>query len=671
MAVQLPIAPEPSRARPASVSTPPPFPDPDTTSTDGQVRFARMAHSSPQGMYIAEFDSGQALYANPQMARIFDRSLTELRDLLDPLAALVRGEDMPILTAARERLRLARDGEVIEYEFRANLPDHSLRWVAVRATVFARDAHGAVTQVLVNAEDITQRRLAEATLAESQVRFERIAETMADAVYLFDVTSNKNIYFSSRVEAVLGYTPAAIAAMGDELSSILLHPDDLQVFRARREAHRALADGAVYESDFRARRPNGEFRWIHARETVFSRDADGWPKQILGTIKDATEAREREETLRDGARRKDEFLAMLAHELRNPLAPILSAAEIISQDDEHQSERQRRARQVIQRQCRHMAKLVDDLLDVSRSVTGKVSLALEWLDVDSLIARALELTRPLTETRGQRIVVTSLDRPLYVNGDATRLTQVLGNLLNNASKYSPENSVIEIKSRYADGRVEVEVADSGAGIAREFLPLVFDLFSQSHRSLDRAEGGLGIGLTLVKSLVELHGGTVVAKSDGPDRGSRFTVILPASRSMPDARHETPLARPRRRAGTRVLVIDDNVDSAEMLAMLLDAEGFSTQCAFDGAGALAELEHGYDVVISDIGLPGMDGFEIARLIRANPACADVVLIALTGYGQPADFAESRAAGFDYHLIKPIEPAALCRLLDSVASTEAAP
>lgn len=630
-----------------------------------------MAHTSPQGVYISDFVTRRTVYANPQMARIFERSLEDLRDMAEPAVGLVTADDRQTLEAARERLAKAKDGEVVEYEFRANLPDGSLRWVAIRATVFSRDDAGRVTQVLANAEDITRRRLAEETLAESQVRFERIAETMADAVYLFDVTSNKNIYFSSRVTSVLGYTPKQIAAMGDQLSSILLHPDDLDVFKARREAHRALADGEVYESDFRARSPAGELRWIHARETVFSRDSDGLPKQILGTIKDATDARQREETLRDEARRKDEFLAMLAHELRSPLAPILSAAEIISQCDEHQFERLQRSRHVIQRQSRHMAKLVDDLLDVSRSVIGKVSLSLEWFEVDALIARALELSRPFTERRGQRIVLTGLGHPLYVNVDAIRIAQVLGNLLNNASKYSPLHSVIQVTVRHLGEIVEIEVSDSGAGIAAEFLPHVFDLFSQSDRSLDRAEGGLGIGLTLVKGLVELHGGTVSAKSAGPDQGSQFTVRLPARTQAPLPKLTVVANASRRHAGLRVLVVDDNVDSAEMLAMLLEAEGYSTHCCFDGQSGLAELDRGYDVVISDIGLPGMDGFAIARHIRADPRFANVILIALTGYGQPSDVAASRAAGFDHHLIKPIEPAALCRLLDSVASTESTP
>lgn len=630
-----------------------------------------MAHTSPQGVYIADFETGRAVYANPQIAKIFGRSLAELRDMTDPSAGLVVPEDQQALTVARERLAAAADGEVVEYEFRAALPDRSLRWVAIRATVFSRDEAKRVTQVLANAEDITRRKLAEETLAESQVRFERIAETMADAVYLFDVASNQNIYFSSRVVSVLGYTPEQIAAMGDELSTILLHPDDLAVFKARREAHRALADGEVHESDFRARWPSGELRWIHARETVFSRDAEGFPKQILGTIKDATEARQREETLRDEARRKDEFLAMLAHELRSPLAPILSAAEIISHCDEHQLERLQRARQVIQRQSRHMAKLVDDLLDVSRSVIGKVSLTPEWLEVDALIARALELSRPFTESRGQQIALERKNEPLFVNVDATRIAQVLGNLLNNASKYSPPDSVIQMSVRHVDGFVEIAVSDTGAGIAAEFLPHVFDLFSQSDRSLDRAEGGLGIGLTLVKSLVELHGGSVFAASAGPDQGSLFTVRLPASPDAPfpisgyaEARSEP------RHPGLRVLVVDDNVDSAEMLAMLLEAEGYRTHCCFDGQSGIAELARGYDVVISDIGLPGMDGYAIARHIRADARYANVVLIALTGYGQPSDVAASRASGFDHHLIKPIEPQALCRLLDSVASTEPA-
>jgi CheY-like chemotaxis protein len=243
---------------------------------------------------------------------------------------------------------------------------------------------------------------------------------------------------------------------------------------------------------------------------------------------------------------------------------------------------------------------------------------------------------------------------------------VLGNLLNNASKYSPPESEIAIDVTFADGLVSIAIGDQGAGIAAEFLPHVFDLFSQSARSLDRSEGGLGIGLTLVKSLVELHGGSVTAQSAGVDQGSTFTVRLPAQHARIEAEHAAEAVRTIVRL--RVLVVDDNVDSAEMLSLLLDTEGYVVNCCFDGPSALAEMPSGYDAVILDIGLPGMDGFTVAREVRKIYPAGKPILIALTGYGQPSDFARSREAGFDYHLIKPVEPAALCRLLDSIATLE---
>ena len=633
-------------------------------SADVEMRFARIAHSSPSGICIIDLPSQRPIYVNPQLARMFGRPIDELLGLLsNALITVVHADDVDVILRVHQQVASAADGEVIGYQYRVLQPGGDTRWISAQATVFARDGAGLPSQMLVNAEDITSRREAEAVLVKARLRFERIAETMADAVYLFDVASNRNIYFSSRVEAVMGYTAQQLAAMGDRLVATLLHPDDAPVFSARREAHLRLADGAVYETDFRARRPDGEIRWMHSRETVFSRDESGLPKQILGTVKDGTDARLREDNLRADAKRKDEFLAMLAHELRNPLAPILSAAQIISGCAPDEFDRLQRARQVIERQSRHMAKLVDDLLDVSRSVNGKVMLNLEWLDIEQSIMRAMELSRPLIEARHQEIDLRLSAEPLRVYGDAIRLAQVLGNLLNNASKYSPPRSTISIEVGFVDHYVRVAVIDRGAGIAAEFLPHVFDLFSQSARSLDRSEGGLGIGLTLVKSLVELHGGRVTAQSAGPEQGSSFVIELPGEQASGETKVDrTPIRSP---VDLSVLVVDDNVDSAEMLSLLLETEGYRVECCYDGAEALLRIGQGFDVVVLDIGLPVMDGFTVAEEIRKELLPSQPVLIAVTGYGQPADLERSRQAGFDHHLVKPVEPDLLCRLLDQIA------
>lgn len=629
------------------------------------MRFARIAHSSPNGIFIIDLAARRPIYVNPQLARMFGRPIDELLGLLsNALVTIVHGDDVELIRRVYQQVASAADGDVVHYQYRVLQPGGATRWIGAQATVFARDAAGQPSQMLVTAEDITTRREAEATLAESRLRFERIAETMADCVYLFDVASNRNIYFSSRAQAVMGYTPQQLAAMGDNLVTTLLHADDAPVFSARRQAHLKLADGEVYETDFRARRPNGEIRWLHSRETIFSRDEDGLPRQILGTVKDGTDSRMREENLRADAKRKDEFLAMLAHELRNPLAPILSAAQIISSCAPDEFDRLQRARQVIERQSRHMARLVDDLLDVSRSVNGKVVLSLEWLDIEQAIMRAMELSRPLIEARRQDIDLRLSAKPLRVYGDAIRLVQVLGNLLNNASKYSPARSTITVEVAFVDGHVRVAVIDQGAGIAPEFLPHVFDLFSQSARSLDRSEGGLGIGLTLVKTLVELHGGRVTAQSAGAEQGSAFIIELPGEHASGEVVVDLPPARSQ--VDLSVLVVDDNIDSAEMLTLLLDTEGYRVECCYDGAAALLRIGQGFDVVVLDIGLPVMDGFAVAKEIRSRSLPSWPVLIAVTGYGQPDDLVRSRGAGFDHHLIKPVEPDVLCRLLDQIAA-----
>jgi signal transduction histidine kinase/CheY-like chemotaxis protein len=353
-------------------------------------------------------------------------------------------------------------------------------------------------------------------------------------------------------------------------------------------------------------------------------------------------------------RHKDEFLAMLSHELRNPLAAIHASIQVFRQLAPNHDANLLWARDVIDRQVQHLSRLVDDLLDVSRTASGKVQLHRAPLELTSVVARAVETSRPLIEARRQHLAVELPDEPVRLEGDLTRLAQVLANLLNNAAKYTDAGGHIWLSAEREGGTVVLRVRDSGIGIPTEVLPHIFDLFAQADRSLARSEGGLGIGLTLVKRLVELHGGTVAAHSDGPGRGSEFVVRLPVLRGArpapPPAAGAAAGPPPRR----RVLVVDDNADAGAGLALLLRMRGHEVATAADGPAALeAVRSFRPDVVLLDLGLPGMDGYAVAERLRAETGPADLRLIALTGYGQEEDRGRTREAGFAEHLVKPAD------------------
>jgi CheY-like chemotaxis protein/nitrogen-specific signal transduction histidine kinase len=362
------------------------------------------------------------------------------------------------------------------------------------------------------------------------------------------------------------------------------------------------------------------------------------------------------------SRAKDEFLAMLGHELRNPLSPIVTALHLLRQRGSGWG----REHEVIARQVGHLVRLVDDLLDVSRLTRAKIQLHPERLELGGVVARAVEMTSPILEERRHRL---ELDVPagLVVLADPLRLAQVVGNLLANAARYTPPGGRVAVLARREAGGIVLEVTDDGRGIAPELLPRVFDLFVQGPRGPDRAEGGLGIGLALVRSLVALHGGTVEARSEGPGRGSTFRVVLPEPPPAEEGAPLVPLRRPLPRAARRlrVLVVDDNADAAALLADFLRRAGHEVEVASDGPSAIAAAVAGRpDVAVLDLGLPVMDGYEVAALLRRRLGAEAPALVGVTGYGQERDRERSRAAGFAHHLVKPADPAALLAALEDV-------
>jgi signal transduction histidine kinase/DNA-binding response OmpR family regulator len=368
--------------------------------------------------------------------------------------------------------------------------------------------------------------------------------------------------------------------------------------------------------------------------------------------------------VQEADRRKNEFLAMLAHELRNPLAPIRNAVHILA-SAEALPPKLAWARDVIGRQADHMARLIDDLLDVSRIVQGKVAVKPETVQLAELVERSVEASAPRVGQREQVLEVVLPKESVEVDGDSVRLSQVLSNLINNASKFSPTRSRIVLEAAFRDGELQISVKDEGAGIAADFLPHMFDLFAQADQSLDRSQGGLGIGLTLVKHLVELHGGRVWATSEGLGKGCQVTVALPARLSAqgPAPSPEALQRTPRAQAGiSRILVVDDLAASAETLMTLLEMEGFEVRVAHEGHEALdIAREFRPQVVLLDIGLPGMNGFEVAQGLRSQPESREALLIALTGYGEAESRSRSAQAGFDFHMVKPADVNLLLAML----------
>ena len=407
------------------------------------------------------------------------------------------------------------------------------------------------------------------------------------------------------------------------------------------------------------------------------RNAEGKIAGVVLVFRDVTTRRQAEKALHDRSeqlaeadRLKNEFLAMLAHELRNPLAPIQNALQLIQFQGLDKADSVPELWAIMERQVEALVRLVDDLLDVSRITRGKIGIHKQPVDVNAIISRAVESSRPLIDSRRQTLDVELPNEPMRVDADLTRMTQVVLNLLNNAAKYTPEGGRIWLSVERDDGYAAFRVRDNGVGIRADMLPKVFDLFSQSEQTLDRAEGGLGIGLTLARRLTELHGGTVAAFSDGPGKGSEFVVripLLPSQLPISADRSDgsTIPAKPANAHSKRVLVVDDNLDAANTLSMLLRQWGHEIHMAYDGDEALAAVEaHLPDLVLLDIGLPGKDGYEVAQQIRRKPELAATRLVALTGYGTDDDRRRSKSAGFDEHIVKPVEFERLRELFNSL-------
>ena len=609
-----------------------------------EQRQRALIEEAPMGVaHIAT--SGAFVYANRSFCTLVGYAPSELvertwQDLTHPddvqaehdLSQRVLDGKLPHYTLDKRYLR--KDGAAV--------------WVQLFGNVVLAD-DGRPAQHVVIVTDITQRKSAEAAMRASEARFRALANNIDQLAWTCDRLGQAN-WYNDRWYAYTGTT--AEQMLGDGWRAVL-HPEHLE--RVIGSLQRALTAGEPWEDTFPLRGTDGQYHWFLSRAAPI-RDPQGRVAQWFGTNTDVTELNALKSALEDTDRRKDEFLAMLAHELRNPVAPIRTAADALGMLLNGDA-RKRALVEVIQRQSGTLARILDDLLDVARITQGRIELQREVVSVGACVETALQTTAPLMRDKGHRVDVTHAREPLHVHADRVRLEQCVTNLLTNAAKFTDARGEIDVDVRADGGEAVIDVRDNGVGIAAAFVPQVFDLFSQSARSIDRSQGGLGLGLAICRQLIELHGGRASCTSGGEGRGATFTLRL-------------PLVQPRREAAApeiaiaaqpkRVLVVDDNRDAADTLALWLEVHGHATRTVYGAEDALDAVD-GFapDVVLLDLGLPGMDGYEVARRIKRDHRAMRVV--ALSGYGQPRDKALSAAAGFDAHAVKPVDMAELDQLL----------
>ena len=534
--------------------------------------------------------------------------------------------------------------------------DGSRFWANVVITAL-RDAAGTVRGFSKITRDLTERRRAEESLRHSEERFRLLVEAVKDyAIFMLD-PDGRVASWNPGAERIKGY--AAHEIIGKHFS--LFYPEDARRKKwPEQELALAREHGRFEDEGPRVRKDGGTFWADVVLTAVFERD--GTLRGFAKITRDLTDRR-RVQALEDANRRTNEFLAMLAHELRNPLAPMANALKLLSRSPTSDPT-ELWVREVLERQTGQMARLVDDLLDVSRVTRAAMVLDRKPLDARKSLRNALDAARQWIEEGRHRLTVAIAEERLDVDGDEVRLNQVFQNLLHNATKYTPRGGEIHVTARREGDEAMISVRDNGVGMPPELVASAFEMFKQGSQSLDRPHGGLGVGLTLVQRLVELHGGTVQARSEGAGRGSEFIVRLPLRTEPAIVDASNFSERQAEQAGTprRVLVVDDNQDAAHALRLLLQTDGHDVMVAADGAAGLAlAREHRPDVVLLDIGLPTMNGYEIATRIRADPALKGTMLVAVTGYGQMHDRARASASGFDHHLVKPVEFRALQDLL----------
>lgn len=627
--------------------------------SDSQLRF--IMDSMPQKIGTTR-PNGEVDYFNPQVTEFTGLSFEQLE--IWGWTQFIHPTDVD------EHVRVWKKSietrELFEFESRFRRCDGIYRWHFSRALPM-RDQAGAIVMWVGSHTDIDDIKQAEAALQISEIRYRRLFEAAKDGILILDFETGRIVDSNPFMSDLLGYSHENF--LGKELWEIGLFKD------------RSANESAVKELQ-----GHGYLRYEHLpleSKTGFAveveivanayRETDH--QVIQCNIRDITERSRLEKLLQSQARelenlhsRKDEFLAMLSHELRSPLAPIANAVQLMSLQQDTESRTQQQARNIIERQLAKLQHLVDDLLEVSRITSGRVLLRREWVAISGVVQGAVETVRPIIQQKRHELTMALPFTPIWLNADAARLEQVVVNLLTNAAKYTEEGGQIWLTVAKESNDCVIRVRDTGVGISPALLPHVFDLFTQAERSLDRSQGGLGIGLALVQRLTELHDGTVEAHSE-LGHGSEFIVRLPL---QPDELRSGPnpeLASHDATKELRVLVVDDNVDTVLGFSLLLKAHGHDIRTAYSGLDALKTAREFHPhVIMLDIGLPGLNGYEVAKQIRAQPGGEDTLLIALTGYGQESDRRTSSEAGFDHHLVKPAKFEELLQILSTVKVLE---
>jgi PAS domain S-box-containing protein len=553
--------------------------------------------------------------------------------------------------------KVARTGEPV----REVLPAKELddRWYEVHAFPFGPSG---MHRVAVLFDDITERTRVAQRLEKSEERFRCVAN--ATPSILWSASPDGEMTWMS--DRWAEYTGQPLNVTRDQRNAAI-HPQDRE---AAAEAWREAFAGRDFEVELRLRRKDGVYRWFLVRAKP-AHDELGTLTAWYGSTTDIHDHKQAERALRDDDRRKDEFLATLAHELRNPLAPLRNCLHILRMAEEQDagaSVDTERLHAVMERQVGHLVRLVDDLLEVSRITRGMVPLYRQPVTVGEVVERAVETSRPLLDAAHHTLRIDLPKEPMVLNVDLVRLAQVLSNLLNNAAKYTDPGGLIDLTARRDGDDVVLQVRDNGLGIAPDQIDTVFDLFSQAEHSLTHAAGGLGIGLTLARSLVELHGGQVIARSAGLGQGSEFEVRLPLhdGAAVEAPRHDAEAAPgPASGQAMRLLLVDDNREQTDSLALYLRMGGHVVRTAYDAASALVWAgAFAPDAVLLDLGLPGVDGHEVCRRLRAAPGGDALVIVAITGWGQSEHRRRSEEAGCDAHLVKPVDPSALVGLVESL-------
>jgi PAS domain S-box-containing protein len=605
------------------------------------------------GVWDWNVQTGAVRY-DARWAQMLGYTTAEITGDYDFWRESIHPDDLPRVQAALDA-HLSRQSADYRVAHRLRHKDGRWIWVLSCGRVVERDENGRPLRACGTHLDVTAQKQAEESLRRSEAFARSVVESSADCVQVFALDGRlewMNENARRRPEArEPGAAPVRDWKSFAEAGGV---PAEAE---AALEAARATGIGR-----FRGLWPaeGGRSRWWDVAVTPIA-GPDGTPERFLSVSRDVTEQCEAEEALKDAARQKDEFLAMLSHELRNPLAPIRNSVEVLRMIGSQDST-QTAAREMIDRQVTHMARLVDDLLDVSRVSRGKIQLQKKPLDLARVVQQAAETTRQLVATRRHELTVKLPEEPVRVEGDFTRLAQVLVNLLDNAAKYTDRGGKIWLTLEGTSSEAVLRVCDTGRGIEPSAQKHLFDLFYQGDRDLDRSEGGLGIGLSLARSLVLMHGGTVEAHSAGRGRGSEFVVRLPRLRGAAGESHsgvnDVP-ARPSR--ALRVLVVDDNGDSAESMAVILRIDGHEVFTAYDGKKAVeVSLRERPDVVLLDLGLPGLNGYQACEAMRSG-GLAETLIVAMTGYGQKEDRRRAHEAGFDEFQVKPVAMLAIRELL----------